>query len=424
MMNLATCAGFFACQACTDCLKATMKQQVRLSYILFNLFFVGLAIVIVYWLADLLNSTDFMITVLRDYIHCPADQGFSCLGISAVYRISLALVIFHFFILIFVLMRNGCSKVMNEEVWPFKILLVLCLFIALFFLNNTFFETYSTIAMIASLFFLIFQIVMIIDLFYLWGENWVSKYDNGSNFYMYALIIVTLAIYAGVIYWVVKSYNWFGGCGIGTLANTVNLVFIILDALIIFAGLNPNGSLLTTGAVSGYSTYLIWSGLSHMEDSCNPLLSEDFTTVFHMVFGLVVIVAALIYVSVGSSERTSGQVAPGGVDIAKGLLADKVPMAQEMDYEEGIIMRLKNHELQVYQENSFIYFHIIMILAACYIAMLLSNWGSPVIGGQEFFQFQASQMSMWIKVGVAWTTMALYTWTLIAPRICPDRDFS
>ena len=424
MMNLATCAGYFACQACTDCLKATLKQQVRLSYILFDGTFVLLTILITHWLALALGSTDVMTTILTKYIQCPVDQDLTCLGISSIYRISFALVIFHSFLLLFLFMRNGCSKIFNEEVWPFKILVVICLVGGFFFINNSFFETYSQISMILSLFFLIFQVVMIIDIFYLWGANWIAKYDAGGNFWMYVLVSVTVVLYSGTIYWMIRSYNWFGGCGIGSFANHTNLFFIILNTALIFAGVNPNSSLLTSGAVACYSTYLIWSGLSYMEEQCNPLLLENFTTTFHTIFGLVVIIASLVYVSVGSSDQTSGYIAPGGVDIAKQVLANNEPLMNRTDHEEGMLRRIEPSELRVYQENSFIYFHIIMLFASCYVAMLLTNWGSPVIDGLPFFQFQASKLSMWIKVGVAWCTNILYTWTLIAPWVLPDRDFS
>ena len=417
--NLTTCLGFFACQACTDCLKSTLKQQVRLSYILFDGVFVFLAIAITYWLSGALSSTGWMSTLLRDFIHCPADSDLSCLGVSSVYRISFALVIFHIVILFFVFMRNGCSKVFNEEVWPFKVLFVVVACIGLFFLSNSFFQVYSKIAMVLSLFFLIFQIIMIIDLFYLWGANWINKYDEGQSCYMYLLIIATVLLYGGTIYWTVMSYKWFGGCGIGTFANTTNVVFIVLNAALIFLGINPSGSLLTSAAVSCYSTYLIWSGLSNMNETCNSLLTEEFTTIFHLVFGLVFIITSLVYVSVGDSDSSTGQVM-----VAKGALADKEPLQNDPDLEERMITRLRNYELKAYEGNSFIYFHLIMLVACCYVAMLLTNWGSPVISGQAFFQFQASTLSMWIKIVAAWITMALYTWTLIAPRIFPDRDFS
>jgi len=336
-----------------------------------------------------------------------------------VYRISLALVIFHVFILLFLCMRNGCSKVFNEEVWPFKVLFVVVATVGLFFLSNSFFEVYSKVTMGFSFVFLIFQVIMIIDLFYLWGAIWIEKYDEGQGCYMYLLIISTVVLYAGTLYLTVMSYKWFGGCGIGTFANTINLVFIILNAGLIFLGVNPSGSLLTSAAVSCYSTYLIWSGLSNMDEACNALAMEESTTIFHLVFGLVFIITSLVYVSVGDSDSSTGQIA-----VAQGALADKEPLQNDPDLEERMITRLRNYELKAYEGNSFIYFHLIMLFACCYVAMLLTNWGKPVISGQAFFQFQASGLSMWIKVVASWITMALYTWTLIAPRVFPDRDFN
>ena len=54
------------------------------------------------------------------------------------------------------------------------------------------------------------------------------------------------------------------------------------------------------------------------------------------------------------------------------------------------------------------------------MAMLLTDWGEgggATVGG-------GGETSMWVKVISEWFAMALYTWTLVAPRFFPDRDFS
>jgi hypothetical protein len=32
--------------------------------------------------------------------------------------------------------------------------------------------------------------------------------------------------------------------------------------------------------------------------------------------------------------------------------------------------------------------------------------------------------SVWVKTGALWLTSLLYVWTLVAPSLFPDRDFS
>jgi hypothetical protein len=55
-----------------------------------------------------------------------------------------------------------------------------------------------------------------------------------------------------------------------------------------------------------------------------------------------------------------------------------------------------------------------MILASRYMAMHLTNWGSPNIGGDRFYSPDFE--SLWLKVVASWIVMGIYTVSLLAPR--------
>ncbi len=65
---------------------------------------------------------------------------------------------------------------------------------------------------------------------------------------------------------------------------------------------------------------------------------------------------------------------------------------------------------------------ILAFLAAWY-AMVLTGWGSIADSGNEANP-TASRVSMWIIIGSQWLVFGLYLWSLVAPRLFPDRDFS
>jgi len=65
-----------------------------------------------------------------------------------------------------------------------------------------------------------------------------------------------------------------------------------------------------------------------------------------------------------------------------------------------------------------------MLFAAIYLALLLSNWGRPTINNNLYPAFSAGSTAVNIKLGTCWATMVLYIWTIVAPRLFPDRDFS
>lgn len=434
--NFAWCAGMMACHACTDCINASFKQQVRLAYFVFDGVFVALGILILYGLSGMLSEIGFVADIISRYVQCQPGEGVaSCLGVSSIYRLSVALAAMHLLILLMLLLRNGCSRVFNEEVWPFKILLIIGVFIGCFFIKNESFRLYSTISAVAGGIFLLFQIVMLIDLFYTWGVKWVKNYDEGGNGWMYLLIISTVVLYAGALYFIVNSFRTFSGIGIGTFACVSNVVFVLVSAILVLLRLNPDASLLTAAAFALITSFLTWSGLSSMDSELNPLKNSDSATIVNLVIGLIFIVVSLIYVSLGDSDETSGQMSAGGVNIPQAVLADQnneedAKRQRLADEEEAGVVRKDAQEIKkelsrnIYQTNSFIYFHLILLFASCYVSMLLTNWGSPAFNGKQFQGFQAGDRSMWVKLATSWTATVLYVWTLIAPCICPGRDFS
>ena len=55
--------------------------------------------------------------------------------------------------------------------------------------------------------------------------------------------------------------------------------------------------------------------------------------------------------------------------------------------------------------------------------MALTGWGSIQAGG-NLANPDVHNISMWMIAVSQWIMFALYFWTLIAPKVLPDRDFS
>ena len=70
---------------------------------------------------------------------------------------------------------------------------------------------------------------------------------------------------------------------------------------------------------------------------------------------------------------------------------------------------------------SYSFFHLIFALASMYIAMLMTGWGT---GAEERDLIDVGWTSVWVKIVAQWATVALYAWTMAAPLLFPDRDFS
>ena len=69
-------------------------------------------------------------------------------------------------------------------------------------------------------------------------------------------------------------------------------------------------------------------------------------------------------------------------------------------------------------------FHLVMAFAGLYLAMLCTNWGNVEAINSASGNPELSLASMWVRIASQWLIYALYGWSLIAPRVCPNRDFS
>lgn len=68
----------------------------------------------------------------------------------------------------------------------------------------------------------------------------------------------------------------------------------------------------------------------------------------------------------------------------------------------------------------------VMALICCWVTMILTGWGTieDLNENQNAANPTAGRVNM-AMIGVSqWVAIGLYMWTLLAPRMFPDRDFS
>ena len=67
--------------------------------------------------------------------------------------------------------------------------------------------------------------------------------------------------------------------------------------------------------------------------------------------------------------------------------------------------------------------NLVLGAVSCWFSMALTAWGSIQSGG-DAANPQIGEVSMWMIISSQWFALTLYLWTLVAPRLFPDRDFS
>jgi serine incorporator 1/3 len=367
----------------------------------------------------------------------------NCAGQAGVYRAALAAVVFFILAAIAV----SCKRTANREAWPAKYVLYLFLVAGLCFVPNEplFTSIYLNIARIGACLFILFQQVVFVDLAHNWNDGWVEKADqaereeigSGKKWLMAILASAMFLFIVSLVGWVLLFY-FFGGCSTNIAFITVT---IILALLVIIASLwGTEGSLLSSSLISAYATMLCYSAVARNPDTvCNPQLGED--DALSIVIGVGLTVVSLGYVGWSTTaDRTLGGKRNGGEEQMSEVEQSQAPTEGEKAKVSGVVANYETHvtkkegtedaEEDGVDEgpvpNSFSNnwkLNVALTVVTCFFSMAVTGWGSIQANG-NVADPQVGKVNMWIIIASQWVALMLYAWTLVAPRLFPDRDFS
>ena len=422
------CLGTAACKCCFSVFGVAASTATRLMYS-----FLFLMNSVLAWLM----LSDWAIRQLKDRfdkipfysLDCP--EGY-CYGTLATYRVTFSLALFHLILAVVTIgvrsSRDFRAKLQNLY-WGPKLVKLILFYVMSFYIPNGFFLFYGKLSMFAGAFFILIQLVLLIDMAYQISAKCLQEYENsddrawiiglsgGTILLMIAFIVITGFLYAH-----------FGktSCGLNQFFITFNLVLALVIWLVSIhpqvQEVNPQVGLPQAAFVSAYAIYLLFSGMSsEPEEQCNPLITNEQPRTANIIIGVVITFLALAYSA--SSAATQGHAFMGLNEPAYRLTTTSDSggggdddAADEFDDEsEGI-------------NYSYAFFHLTFAVAAMYVAMLLTNW-DPIVqssrssGDGGMVTIEKSWTAVWIKIITSWLTMLMYLWTILAPVLLPDREF-
>ena len=400
-----------------------------------------------------------------DYMTISCPEG-PCYGWVAVHRINFALGIFHVIMGVLLLGVNSSKNpraAIQNGFWGPKIIAWLALIVLSFLIPDAFFFAWGNyIAFTGATLFLLLGLILLVDFAHTWAEYCLEQIEaHDSRAWRGVLIGSTLGMYACSLAMTIVQYIFFaaGGCSMNQTAITLNLIFLlIVSGISVHPAVqeyNPRAGLAQSAMVAVYCTYLTMSAVSMEPDDkhCNPLIRRaQATRTTSIVIGAVV---TMLTVAFTTTRAATQGVALGGKgksiklpeDDEHDLVTQQPDSRREMRaaalrqaVEEGSLPadalldddddsesgNTSKDDERTSTQYSYSLFHLIFFLATTWVATLLTtDFEESTKDGVDFAPVGRTYWASWVKIISAWVCYSIYTWTLVAPIVLPDRfDFS
>mmetsp|Transcript_11588 Transcript_11588/g.13328 ORF Transcript_11588/g.13328 Transcript_11588/m.13328 type:complete len:452 (-) Transcript_11588:209-1564(-) len=336
-----------------------------------------------------------------------------CQGDAAAYRISFVLALFFLVHIPFAC----CGTKLHRGFWFFKVLVFLAGIVGALFIPNTVFDDtgYAWVARVVSTFYLIFQVFLLLGFAYDWNDKWVQNADahEGSKRetgWLAAILVCSFVLYALSMTGIVFLFKDYTSCTLGKgISSWTFLSVILVTVLSLFREqlIGVPGAILPAAVISGYVVFLGWDALeSDTDPECEFTHSDN--SAANVTISILITTLSLIW----AADRTSSS-------FSSILQGDR---AIEEDPNDERAQVAKEKERSDREERTLWCFHLVMAVISMYMAMVVTNWGT--LQALSTDEPAPARGSTWVKLISQILTVLLYVWTLVAPKVFPDRDYS
>ena len=351
-------------------------------------------------------------------------------GYWAVYRVSFSLAGFFLLMLLLTCGKSSFSASLHRGYWFGKFFIITAIFVASLFASNDFFAVYAWIARLGAPLFIIYQMICFIDFGYSANEKMLEKDDNmddllcctnTGSLWKAVMLSGTLGLLTVAITGIVLLYKFYPSeCAFNATATTTTLIFSLINFGVTVSPIAPHGTILVAALIFTYSTYLAFAAVSAYPDgSCNPFMNDSDEDVLWLVVSCAMASVTVAYMAWKMGKRNMGGNMMSGKQ-ADGTEA-KAPVGGA--HTDAVTVEVDNGTGQEEVEDaSFLSYHFVMLLAALYAAMLVTDWGSSSDVSAST-RHNVGYASAWLLLSANWVCQGLYFWTLVARAACPNRDF-
>ncbi|NP_849196.2 serine incorporator 2 isoform 1 [Homo sapiens] len=376
-------------------------------------------------------------TVLQGHIDCG-----SLLGYRAVYRMCFATAAFFFFFTLLMLCvsssRDPRAAIQNGF-WFFKFLILVGLTVGAFYIpDGSFTNIWFYFGVVGSFLFILIQLVLLIDFAHSWNQRWLGKAEECDSRAWYAgLFFFTLLFYLLSIAAVALMFMYYtepSGCHEGKVFISLNLTFCVCVSIAAVLpkvqDAQPNSGLLQASVITLYTMFVTWSALSSIpEQKCNPHLPtqlgnetvvagpEGYETQWWdapSIVGLIIFLLCTLFISLRSSDHRQ---------VNSLMQTEECPPMLDATQQQQQVAACEGRAFDNEQDGvtySYSFFHFCLVLASLHVMMTLTNWYKP----GETRKMISTWTAVWVKICASWAGLLLYLWTLVAPLLLRNRDFS
>ncbi|XP_037355864.1 serine incorporator 2 isoform X1 [Talpa occidentalis] len=450
LINCASClCGSAPCILCSCCPSSPNSTVTRLIFTVFLLLGVLVCIIMLSpsvesqlhklpWVCEEGSGTS---VILQGHIDCG-----SLLGHRAVYRMCFAMTAFFFlFTMIMICVRSSRDPraAIQNGFWLLKFLIFLGITVGAFYIpDGSFSDIWFYFGVVGSFFFILIQLVLFIDFAHSWNQRWLCKAEECDSRAWYAgLFFFTFLFYSLSLAAVALMFVYYtqpGACHEGKIFISLNLTFCVCVSIAAVLPkvqeAQPNSGLLQASVITLYTMFVTWLALSNVPDQeCNPHLLTRFSNGSGLagpenyethwwdapsIVGLIVFILCTLFISLRSSDHPQVNSLMQTEECPPMLEVMQQQQQQQQQVLGGEVRAFDNEQDGVTYSYSF--FHFCLLLASLHIMMTLTNWYRP----GEARKMISTWTAVWVKICASWAGLLLYLWTLVAPLLLPNRDFS
>lgn len=352
-----------------------------------------------YWLPWTCGKLDYVSAGDVGVCHCRASPDGSCWSDQLIYRSEAVTALL--FAGLLALVCSGCAQGAARSHSVAKFMAVLLLLAVSLFVPNCVFDGFGHLATGASAVFLVVQGVLFIDFGYSWNELWYSnalaarRRDIGQracSLWIAGILAASGLLFLGALGGSIFLYELVPN----TTGRTINITALVISFLLLFLSITDwceHGNMLTSAVVMGYSLWLVCEALEVLPGGQGPRMPSW--------LGLSLCGLSLA-VAVAHSATGEAREAPGLAAAEAGTAGTAAEEAQPVAEEAK--------PMTAAEAKQFAVQCLVHCLAALYVAASMAPRPSSVTFG--------------LRSSAVFISLALYGWSLAAPKVLTNRTFS